>query len=98
MSYILTGKEQLEKAILRAKKIKPLVKMIEFGKYAVRGSKGDIYTVKFSRNSLGEKIIECSCRGGERGLVCFHSVACLELHGTIAKRRRITVRQVEVGR
>jgi hypothetical protein len=93
MSYILTGKEQLEKAILRAKKIKPLVKMIEFGKYAVRGSKGDIYTVKFSRNSLGEKVVECDCRGGERGLVCFHSAASLELHGTIAKRR-----QVEAGR
>ncbi len=91
--YILTGKKQLEKAILRAKKIKPLVKMIEFGKYAVRGSKGDIYTVKFSKNSHGEKIIECSCPGGQKNLVCFHSAACLELHGMIVKRR-----QVEIGR
>ncbi len=94
MSYILTDKAQLEKAILRAKKIKPLVRMIQFGTYSVRSSDGqNFYTVRLSRNSLGEKIIECSCRGGERGLVCFHSVACLELHGTIAKRR-----QVEAGR
>ncbi len=94
MSYILTDKAQLEKAILRAKKIKPLVRMIQFGTYSVRSSDGQsFYTVRLSRNSLGEKIIECSCRGGERGLVCFHSAACLELHGTIAKRR-----QVEVGR
>jgi hypothetical protein len=92
--YILTNKAMLEKAILKAKKIKPIVRMIEFGKYSVRSSDGKtFYTVKFSRNSLGEKIVECSCRGGERGLVCFHSAASLELHGTIAKRR-----QVEVGR
>jgi 3-keto-L-gulonate-6-phosphate decarboxylase len=93
MSYILTDKAQLEKAILRAKKIKPLVRMIEFGTYSVRSSDGQsFYTVRLSRNSLGEKVVDCDCKGGERGLVCFHSVSCLELHGTIAKRR------VEVGR
>ncbi len=87
--YILTGKEQLEKAILRAKKIKPLVRMLSFGNYSVRSSDGQsFYTVKFSRNSLGEKVVECDCRGGERGLVCFHSAASLELHGTIARRRQ----------
>jgi hypothetical protein len=92
--YILTGREQLEKAILRAKKIKPLVKMIEFGIYSVRSSDGQsFYTVRLSRNSLGEKLVECDCKGGQKNLVCLHSVACLELHGTIAKRR-----QVEVGR
>jgi hypothetical protein len=88
--YILTNREQLEKAIAKAKKIKPLVRMIEFGKYSVRSSDGKtFYTVRLSRNSLGEKVVECDCRGGERGLVCFHSAACLELHGTIAKRRRV---------
>lgn len=92
MTYILTGREQLKKAILRAKKIKPLVRMIEFGTYSVRSSDGQsFYTVRLSRNSLGEKVVECDCRGGERGLVCFHSAANLELHGTIAKRRQVEV-------
>lgn len=87
--YILTDKAQLEKAILRAKKIKPLVRMIEFGTYSVRSSDGQsFYTVRLSRNSLGEKLVDCNCKGGERGLVCLHSAACLELHGTIAKRRQ----------
>ncbi len=87
--YILQEKGQLEKAIAKAKNRKPIVRKIEFGKYAVRGSSGNFYTVKFSRNALGEKVVECDCRGGERGLVCFHSVSALELHGTIAKRGRV---------
>jgi hypothetical protein len=90
--YILTGKEQLEKAILRAKKIKPLVKMVEFGTYSVRSSDGQsFYTVRLSRNSLGEKVVECDCKGGQKNLVCLHSAASLELHGTIAKRRQVEV-------
>jgi len=94
MSYILTDKAMLEKAILRAKKIKPLVKMIAFGTYSVRSSdRQSFYTVRLSRNSLGQKIVECDCRAGQKNLVCFHSCSALEMHGTIAKRR-----QVEVGR
>jgi hypothetical protein len=90
--YILTGREQLEKAINRAKKIKPLVRMIQFGTYSVRSSDGQsFYTVRLSRNSLGEKVVDCSCRGGERGLVCFHSCSALEMHGTLAKRRAVEV-------
>jgi hypothetical protein len=90
--YILTGKEQLEKAILRAKKIKPLVRMIRFGIYSVRSSDGQsFYTVRLSRNSSGEKVVDCDCRAGQKNLVCFHSVSSLELHGTLAKRRAVEV-------
>jgi hypothetical protein len=90
--YILTSREQLEKAILRAKKIKPIVRMVSFGTYSVRSSDGQtFYTVRLSRNSLGQKIVECDCRAGQKNLVCFHSCSALEMHGTIAKRRQVEV-------
>ncbi len=84
--FILEGKQQLGKAILKARKLKPIVRMIGFGVYAVKGSTGN-YTVKMER--IGdEKRIFCDCKGGERGLICYHSAAALELHSTIAKHSR----------
>ncbi len=72
--YILQEKGQLEKAIAKAKNRKPIVRKIEFGKYAVRGPSGNFYTEKFRKNETGETVVRCDCRGGDRGLVCFHSV------------------------
>jgi hypothetical protein len=92
MSYILDNESQLEKAVLKAKKIRTQVKFIAFGIYSVRGTKGNFYTVKCERMPSGEKLVSCECRGGERGLVCWHSVSALSLHIGIARQR------VEVGR
>ncbi len=92
MSYILTDEKQLEKAVLKAKKIRTHVKFISFGVYAVRGTKGNYYEVRCERMPSGEKLVSCDCRGGERGLVCWHSAAALSLHIGIARQR------VEVGR
>lgn len=83
--FILESKQQLEKAILKARKIKPVVRMIAFGVYAVKGATGN-YTVKMERTG-NEKRIYCDCKGGERGLVCYHGAA-LELHSTVAKHRQ----------
>lgn len=85
--FILESKQQLEKAILKAQKIKPVVRMIAFGVYIVRGTNGNSYTVKMERNG-NEKRISCDCKGGERGLPCYHASAALELHSTIAKHRQ----------
>jgi len=84
--FILKNKSQLQTAISKARKIKPVVRMIAFGVYAVKGATGN-YTVKMERNG-NEKRISCDCKGGERGLVCYHSTAALELHSTIAKHRQ----------
>ena len=43
--FILKAKTQLEKAIEKAKKIRPTVKFDHFGRYRVSGSKGGYYTV-----------------------------------------------------
>ncbi len=92
MSYILTDKAMLEKAILRAKKVRPHVRFISFGAYAVKGSKGNYYEVRCEKLANGEKLVSCDCKGGIAGLVCLHSVAALSLHIGIAAQR------VEVGR
>lgn len=85
--FILESKNQLEKAITKAQKIKPVIRMIAFGVYVVKGVTGN-YTVKMERHG-NEKRIICDCKGGERGLICYHSTAALELHSTIAKHRQM---------
>jgi hypothetical protein len=84
--FILKNKSQLQTAISKARKIKPVVRMIAFGVYAVKGATGN-YTVKMERIG-NEKQVLCDCKGGERGLICYHSTAALELHSTIAKHRQ----------
>lgn len=87
--FILENLSQLEKAAAKARSIKPIVRMIQFGVYAVQGSTGNFYTVECRRNEQGEKQVSCNCKGGERGLVCWHSASILELHCTQAKHRAI---------
>ena len=60
--FILTNLNQLEKAATKARNIKPIVRMIEFGVYAVKGSKGDSYTVECRRNDRNEKVVACNCK------------------------------------
>jgi hypothetical protein len=88
MSYILDNENQLEKAIQKAKKIRTQVKFIAFGIYSVCGTKGNFYTVKCERMPSGEKLVICDCKGGERGLVCWHSAAALSLHVGLARQRQ----------
>jgi hypothetical protein len=66
--FILKGIEQLEKAIAKAKKVRPRVEFDRFGRYRVSGSKG-YYTVIRKRSDNNFRLVECTCRGGEgRGL------------------------------
>jgi len=43
--FILNGIDQLNKAITKAKKLRPRVEFDCFGRYRVSGSKGGFYTV-----------------------------------------------------
>jgi hypothetical protein len=88
--FILKGKEQLEKAIERAKKIRPRVEFDCFGRYRVSGSKGGYYTVICRKDNSGIKAVECTCKGAEKGLVCYHAVAALSLHIGLARQRQTT--------
>jgi hypothetical protein len=84
--FILTNLNQLEKAATKARTVKPIVRMIQFGLYSVKGSKGNFYTVKCEKVG-NDKVVTCECKGAERGLVCFHSCSALELHCTLAKHK-----------
>ena len=65
--FILKGIEQLEKAIAKAKKIRPRVEFDHFGRYSVSESKG-YYTVVCRKNERGYKTVDCTCKGAEKGL------------------------------
>ncbi|MDQ3749998.1 MAG: SWIM zinc finger family protein [Acidobacteriota bacterium] len=86
--FILKGKQQLEKAIERAKQIRPRVEFDCFGRYRVSGSKGGFYTVICKKSENNYKTVECTCKGGESGLVCYHAAAALSLHIGIARQRQ----------
>jgi len=81
--FILRNKEQITKAIENARTLHPKVRMIEFGEYAVSGSKGNTYTV-LCYVAAGEKIVDCNCPA--RG-PCKHAAAALSLHSALAARR-----------
>jgi hypothetical protein len=85
--FILQSIEQLEKAIIKAKKTRTQVKFIKFGVYAVSGSNG-FYTVKCERGAHGEKIVNCECLGASKGLVCYHAASALALHVGLARQRQ----------
>ena len=86
--FILDNENQIEKAMQKARKIKPLVKVIAFGVYEVKGSKGNSYTVKCSRNPLGQKQVDCECEAGRKDLVCYHAVSILGLHIVLAEQKQ----------
>ena len=77
--FILKNKEQLERAIAKALKIRPRVEFDCFGRYRVSGSKG-YYTVTCRKDERGCKTVTCTCKGAEKGLVCYHAVSALSLH------------------
>jgi hypothetical protein len=53
--------------------------------------KGGYYTVICRKDNRGIKAVECTCQGGEKGLVCYHAVAALSLHVGLARQRQITI-------
>ncbi len=85
--FILKDKTQLERAIAKALKIRPRVEFDRFGRYRVSGSKG-YYTVVCRKDERGYKTVACTCKGAEKGLVCYHAAAALSLHIGLARRQQ----------
>ncbi len=86
--FILKAKTQLENAIAKAKKLRPSVKFDHFGRYRVSGSRGGYYTVLCRKSNNGYKTVACTCKGAEKGLVCYHAAAALALHTGLARLRQ----------
>jgi hypothetical protein len=84
----LKSMEQMAKAIARARRMKPFVRMRGFRQYEVKSSDSQaIYTVHF-RKQDGKRFGECNCKGGERGFICYHLAGAVAVHIAVASMRR----------
>lgn len=89
--FILKDENTIKRAIEKARKVKPFLRVLSFGCYQVRNSKGnDFYTVLCKRDRLGNKTVACNCKGGERGLPCYHAASALGIHVVMAEQRQAT--------
>jgi hypothetical protein len=86
--FILKTKSQLDKAIAKAKQMRPRVEFDAFGRYRVSGTKGGYYTVICKKSENNYRLVECTCKGGTKGLVCYHAAAALALHTGLARQRQ----------
>ncbi len=90
MMIELRSRAQLARAIERAKKIRPKVRVRGFRWYEVASSNGqEVYTIHFweSINGSGRELAECTCKGNENGYVCYHVAAAVAVHLWMASRR-----------
>lgn len=77
---------EIAKAIERAKKFHPKVRMITFGQYAVTGSQGE-HVVRCFRDERGYKVVDCDCKTRD-GLACRCGMAAVSLHIGLASQRQ----------
>lgn len=74
------SKEQMARAIQRAKQLKPFVRFRGFRWYEVKSSSAEaVYTVHFYKHGR-QRFGECDCKGGERGLICYHLAGAVAVH------------------
>lgn len=95
MMIELRSEEQMARAIERAKKIKPFVRVRGFRWYEIQSSNGqEVYTIHFweSINGSGRMLAECNCKGNENGFVCYHVAAAhlwMASSGEPRRRRKV---------
>jgi len=83
----LTSAATLEKAINKARTVKPLVHINRFGSYTVTNkATGATYTVECMKRE-GKRFASCSCVAGERGKACYHVAAAVAAHIQLATER-----------
>jgi hypothetical protein len=83
----LKSSEQLSKAIERAKAGRLFVRFVQFRQFRVENRQsGAIYDVNFFVRA-GRRFGHCTCKGGERGLVCKHVAAAAAVQTGIAAMR-----------
>jgi hypothetical protein len=84
----LKSKEQMARAIKRARQLKPFVRVRGFRWYEVKSSNGEnIYTIHFFKSGK-QRLAECNCEAGARGLICYHVAGAVAVHIGIAAMRR----------
>jgi len=83
---------KMQKALQRAKQLRPRVRMIGERVYEVIGSKGDTYKVGFAivKDARGNrvKLGECNCLAGQNEMACYHLAAAVNI-GVHALRQAV---------
>jgi uncharacterized Zn finger protein len=82
---------KMTKAIERAKTVRPRVRVINADErtYAVTGSRGDVYTVRFAVAN-GHKLASCDCPA--KG-ICYHVAAAASVNIAVQSMRRQVTRK-----
>ncbi len=83
--FILKSQQTIQKAIERARIVRPKVRVNLFGEYSVMGHSGNYYRVICERRD-GQKIVDCTCPAGQHGTPCYHSAAAVGLHICLAEQ------------
>jgi uncharacterized protein YjhX (UPF0386 family) len=77
----------MQKAIDKARTVKPLVRVVNFGSYTVTNKQtGATYSVTCEKRN-GERFADCTCKAGARGLRCYHVAAAAGCHIVLAAER-----------
>jgi len=80
----LTTATAIEKAINKARTVKPRVRVNCFGSYTVTNKRtGATYTVTCEKRD-GKRFASCTCRAGELGRACYHLAAAVAAHIQLA--------------
>jgi hypothetical protein len=76
------GKSSVDRAVARARKLKPRAKVLGYGLFSVSSSKPGVrYEVRFSADSLGQLVVQCQCKANsEFGLCCAHAASVAGLY------------------
>ena len=83
----LTTAEAMQKAIDKARAVKPRVRVVCFGSYIVTNKQtGASYTVTCEKRN-GERFADCDCKAGARGQRCYHVAAAAGAHIQLAAQR-----------
>lgn len=78
----LKSKEQIARAIERAKKSKLFVQATKiFRRYRVTNREtGAVYVVDFFRRRDGKRFGHCTCKAGQKNVACKHLASAAALH------------------
>ncbi|MBI1763126.1 MAG: hypothetical protein HYR56_16990 [Acidobacteria bacterium] len=80
--------DKMNKAIERAKAVRPFVKWLGERTYTVSSSDGQrVYIVRFVVAN-GHKLAECNCKAGEAGMLCYHVAAAAAVNIAVASIHR----------
>lgn len=91
---LLTDLAQLNAASRKALKVKPALRILDFGVYEVQGSKGNWYRVHCRKSATGQKLVFCTCEDDKPrrvGFTCYHMSIAVGAHILLAMARRAAI-------